>query len=500
MGSSCFLLPRGAQYDDNPLPWLIRPQNHSSLLMDPVTAQLYPLVKVGSLTMQDPLFPGAAGNSYIYWGDVWKWLEERGYRVLKYTGPSPEVPLAISAPTIAPTSGANVIMQGGTPEPDSTLPPAATTNGTITADLMPAPQGGVHRQCQASKSPSCEIKKAWLDDSNSSGATLSLVGDGSASFGSLAPTPFHVPQFTSTPGKATMEARVHSLSRDNDSLAGPHDKTEVFPTDFGWSLPPTTLIPSISGSQPVGGSVYAPLFPLTIGARGATLNSTQVEELYTLATRYRLLSIGLMCGFCQLSGEEAVSRLQALAAAQEILRKPRGDASSAWEESYAPLLVHVTKFDSKLGTYLGDANKDMTDKATEIWMRIQAVAKVLDMTPDAHLGLVLFLLDRLSVISPGLSFWQDIPFSLAHGPEAITFQKRAGTSHSTPLALDDSGDDKSNTKASLPLAQVGQATPRSHGMVLNKNSPDEPGKPVPQITMDFEKAPLLKHSSPVKTT
>ena len=98
------------------------------------------------------------------------------------------------------------------------------------------------------------------------------------------------------------------------------------------------------------------------------------------------------------------------------------------------------------------------------------------------------------------SFWQDIPFSLVCGPKAITFQKRAGTSHSTPLVPDDSGDTKSNTKASLPLAQVGQATPRSRGMVPNKNFPDKPGKPVPQITADFEKAPPLKHSSPVKTT
>ena len=47
---------------------------------------------------------------------------------------------------------------------------------------------------------------------------------------------------------------------------------------------------------------------------------------------------------------------------------------------------------------------------------------------------------------------------------------------------------------------MGQATPKSRGMVPNKNSPDEPGKPVPQITADFEEAPLLKHSSPVKTT
>ena len=79
MGGSRFLLPHGAQYDDNPLPQLIRPWNHRSLLMDPITVQPYPMVKVGSFMIQDPLFPGTVGDSYIYWGDVWKWLEERGY-------------------------------------------------------------------------------------------------------------------------------------------------------------------------------------------------------------------------------------------------------------------------------------------------------------------------------------------------------------------------------------------------------------------------------------
>ena len=64
MGSSRFLLPRGAQYDNNLLPWLIRPQNHRSLLVDPIMAQPYPMVEVGSFTMQDPLFPGTAGDSY----------------------------------------------------------------------------------------------------------------------------------------------------------------------------------------------------------------------------------------------------------------------------------------------------------------------------------------------------------------------------------------------------------------------------------------------------
>ena len=128
-------------------------------------------------------------------------------------------------------------------------------------------------------------------------------------------------------------------------------------------------------------------------------------------------------------------------------------------------------------------------------MRIQAVATASDMAPNAHLGLALFLLDQL-VISPGLSFWQDIPFSLALGPKAITFQRRAGTSWSIPPAPDSSGDTQSNSKASLQPAQLGQATPKSH----KKNSPDEPGKPAPQITADFEKALPLKHSSLVKTT
>ena len=176
MGGSHFLLPCRAQYDDNLLPQLIRSRNHRSLLVDPVTAQPYPMVEVGSFTMQDPLFPGTMRDSYVYWGDVPKWLEERGYQVLKYTGPGPEVPLAISASTIMLTSGTNdAIMQGGTLEPDSTLPLTATTNGTVAVDLMPAPQGGVCHQHQVSKSPSCKIKKAWLDDSNSSEATLSLI-------------------------------------------------------------------------------------------------------------------------------------------------------------------------------------------------------------------------------------------------------------------------------------------------------------------------------------
>ena len=166
-----------------------------------------------------------------------------------------------------------------------------------------------------SKSPS-------HDNSNSSGATLSLIRDGSTSFGSLTPTPFHVPQFTSTPGKAMTEARARSLFGDSDLLAGPHDQTKVFPMDFGWPLPPTTPIPSISGSQLVGSNVYALLFPLTIGTGGTTLNLTQAEELYMLASECRLLSIGLVHSFCQLSEEEAVSRLQALASTQEILHKP----------------------------------------------------------------------------------------------------------------------------------------------------------------------------------
>ena len=136
-------------------------------------------------------------------------------------------------------------------------------------------------QRQASKFPSHKIKKVWLDDSNSSRATLSFIRDRSVSFGSLALTPFRAPQFTSMPGKVTTEARAHLLSRDSNLLAGPHDQTEVFPMNFGWSLPPTMPIPSISGSQ---------------GPR--------------------------VSGFCQLSGEEAVSKLQALAITQEILHKP----------------------------------------------------------------------------------------------------------------------------------------------------------------------------------
>ena len=69
-----------------------------------------------------------------------------------------------------------------------------------------------------------------------------------------------------------------------------------------------------------------------------------------------------------------------------------------------PLLAHVMEFDTKLGMYLGDTNKDMTDKAGENRTRIQAMVTASDMAPDTHLRLTLFLLDQLPVISLGLSF------------------------------------------------------------------------------------------------
>ena len=164
MGGSRFLLPHGAQYNENLLPRLIRPQNHRSLLVDPIMAQPSPLFKVGSFTMQDPLFPGTAGDSYIYWGDAQKWLEKRGYQVLRYTGPGPEVPLAVSTSSSMPTSGANdTIMQGGTPEPDSTLLPAATTEGTITADLMPAPKVECTTSIKRANLPATKSKRhSWM--------------------------------------------------------------------------------------------------------------------------------------------------------------------------------------------------------------------------------------------------------------------------------------------------------------------------------------------------
>ena len=282
-------------------------------------------------------------------------------------------------------------MQGGTPEPDSTLPPTATTTGTIAADLMPASQGGVHHQHQASKSPSHKIKKAQLDDSNSSRATLFLIGDGSVSFRSLTPTAFHTPQFTSTPEKAMTKARAYSLSRDSDSLAGPHDQMEVFLMYFGQSLPPTTLVSSISGSQLVSGSMYAPPFPPTtlrhhteLGTSGGTLHARLQMQAPQCQPCTQLLPALWGRGCEQVASSSCHPG--------DPVQAPR-DTSNAWEESYAPLLTHVTKFNAKLGTYLGDANKDMTDKAKEIWMCIQAMATALDMSPNMHLGLTLFLLD-----------------------------------------------------------------------------------------------------------
>ena len=111
-----------------------------------------------------------------------------------------------------PTSSANdAIMQGGMPEPNSTLPLAATTEGMVAMDLMPAPQGRVCRQHQVSKSPSHKIEKARLDDSNSSRATLFLIGDSSASLRSPTQLPSTRPNSPPCLGRQQLRlGHVHS--------------------------------------------------------------------------------------------------------------------------------------------------------------------------------------------------------------------------------------------------------------------------------------------------
>ena len=76
---------------------------------------------------------------------------------------------------------------------------------------------------------------------------LSPIRDGSTLFRSLTPTPIRVPQFTSTSGKAKTKARVHSLSRDSDSLAGPMIRWKSSHRTLGGHFLPLHPFPASQG-------------------------------------------------------------------------------------------------------------------------------------------------------------------------------------------------------------------------------------------------------------
>ena len=56
------------------------------------------------------------------------------------------------------------------------------------------------------------------------------------------------------------------------------------------------------------------------------------------------------------------------------------------------------------------------------------------MSPEAHLGLALSMLEHLPMMPPGLSFTSGIPLMMAYSPEALTYQGE-GTIGWTPILV-----------------------------------------------------------------
>ena len=65
-GRSHLILPHRAQYKERLFLGILEPQNHWSLLIDPITKEPFPMELVGDFRSTDPIFKGCYGDSFLY--------------------------------------------------------------------------------------------------------------------------------------------------------------------------------------------------------------------------------------------------------------------------------------------------------------------------------------------------------------------------------------------------------------------------------------------------
>ena len=98
------------------------------------------------------------------------------------------------------------------------------------------------------------------------------------------------------------------------------------------------------------------------------------------------------------------------------------EANQSWRDTNNLLLTHLLKYDWLLVDYLADAGKTVQAKWEEVWECTQTIADALGMSPHAHLGLALDMLECLPTTPAGLSFSSGIPRLMTHSPEALAYQ------------------------------------------------------------------------------
>ena len=86
------------------------------------------------------------------------------------------------------------------------------------------------------------------------------------------------------------------------------------------------------------------------------------------------------------------------------------------------LLSHLLKYDWLLVNYLMGAGMTIQAKQEEIWECTWTVANAIGMSPQAHLGLALDMLEHLPTTPTGLAFTSGVPLLMVHSPEALAYQ------------------------------------------------------------------------------
>ena len=90
---SHLILPHGAQYNDQPFPMILEPQNHQELLMDSSTKEPFPMELVGDFQVADPIFKGCYGDSLLYSNMELHQLRWWGIHLPTYQG---EIPVLLA--------------------------------------------------------------------------------------------------------------------------------------------------------------------------------------------------------------------------------------------------------------------------------------------------------------------------------------------------------------------------------------------------------------------
>ena len=372
---SRFILPCGAQYNDQLFPTILKPQNHHGPLVDSTIREPYPMEIVGDFQAADLIFKGCYGDSLLY-SDAD--LHQQGIHLPTFQGEIPVPPgpsywqvreplatkqsphreAAADTPVESPKakcSSSKSSPQRGSghssntstlkcPNSTSTKKPSCskepTSNGQEKSPKACSSHKHGHSPSPAARSAGGKWRELHVEDSGTVNTTLPISSnmfDGfcspTGSFSNVTePLP---PSITLTPLSQASPRDGRTTSVDSRLLSAscftsPNFNLPGYPAVGLGSLTPS--VPSIAGSHHMSSTWPPSLFssrPLT-----PRLTIDQVNSIFSLASECQALSVKLAKEFHVLSGLEAIHRNSIQGTAHETLTL----GHSAWEAAYSAIL------------------------------------------------------------------------------------------------------------------------------------------------------------------